>query len=456
MASKLVAFFLVPFYTNVFTVEEFGAIALIASVKGIISLISNLNIHSGVARYFFEADTLPKRKVLISTGLWSIVIISFAVFFIMLFLRKLIIIDIIEIPKYELPFLIMIVSIPFDSVFSYFAILIRFEKKKFQFAFGILLQLVIQVGIILLLILRFKLGIESVFIGRLIGSIIVVFLFTINLKKYFVLKIKNKILKNIILYSLPLLPAVLGDWINTSAGQILIQKYLSLEDVGVYSLALRITSVFLIINIAFRNVWTPYLFELIKNKLDYKSQIFTLFKSVILVLIIISGNIIIFSKPIVLLFSNSAYLEASKYLGLLVLAMFFLLMNNFAFIGPQIKKKTIFLSGSTIIGGITNILLMVIFLPFFGVIIVPISLILSTFLTMSISFFITKKLINISFPAVWIFLSIIVMLVLYFISLINPNNLQLVIEAVLFNLFFIISIYILIKHKKFNLGLIDA
>ena len=68
--GKLAAILLIPVYTGVLTKEEYGAMALIVSCKGIIDLFSNLNIHSGIIRDYYETE--DDRTKLISTGFFSI------------------------------------------------------------------------------------------------------------------------------------------------------------------------------------------------------------------------------------------------------------------------------------------------------------------------------------------------------------------------------------------------
>lgn len=64
--GKMIAVFLMPIYTDIFSVEEYGVMAVIMGCKGIIDLISNLNIHSGVARDYYEVG--KDKYKLISTG----------------------------------------------------------------------------------------------------------------------------------------------------------------------------------------------------------------------------------------------------------------------------------------------------------------------------------------------------------------------------------------------------
>jgi O-antigen/teichoic acid export membrane protein len=130
--AKIIAIFLMPVYTSVLTQEEYGAMALITSCKGIIDIISNLNIHSAVAREYYEENI--NRKRLVSTGFFSILSLSLFVLIVMLISNNFWSSTILELPEqYSLAFCIMLCTLPAGSLFSYFSILTRevfFETIK--------------------------------------------------------------------------------------------------------------------------------------------------------------------------------------------------------------------------------------------------------------------------------------------------------------------------------------
>ena len=75
--GKIAAVLLMPVYTGILTQEEYGAMALILLCYGVISLFASLNIHSGIARDYYEQDI--QRTGLVSTGFISILTISLTV-----------------------------------------------------------------------------------------------------------------------------------------------------------------------------------------------------------------------------------------------------------------------------------------------------------------------------------------------------------------------------------------
>ena len=126
--AKIVGVILMPIYTSILTKEEYGSMAIILACKGIIDLLSNLNIHSGIARDYYEEDV--NRKQLVSTGLYSIFGCSLLVLSFML-ITKDIWVNILEIPNYKTAFILAILDFLLRKVVSAISLKI-FKTCKFS------------------------------------------------------------------------------------------------------------------------------------------------------------------------------------------------------------------------------------------------------------------------------------------------------------------------------------
>lgn len=272
--AKIIGVFLMPVYTSILSQEDYGAMAMIIACKGIIDLVSNLNIHSGIARDYYE--TYIDRQKLVSTGLFSILFFSFCVLFIMFASRKYWINEVLAISNYSDAFTIMLFTIPAGSLLSYFSILTRFKQKPLLFSIGSLLQLLIQIIISIYGVVILRLGIVSVFIGVLSGELFGILYFALINRQYIKLTFSVEYLKRVLIFALPTLPAILAGWVDSSLGQIFIGKYVSMEKLGIYSVALQLASVFTLVYVALQNVWSPYLYENYK-KANFNSEVTSLY-----------------------------------------------------------------------------------------------------------------------------------------------------------------------------------
>lgn len=417
--GKVAAVFLMPIYTSVLTQEEYGAMALITSVKGIIDLFSNLNIHSGVARDYKEEGI--DRTRLVSTGLYSILGLSISVFAILVSTQSFWQETVFELDsRFSVAFFIMLLSIPTGSTLSYFAILTRFKRKPILYSIGTLVQLLIQIIVSVIGVVYLRYGIASIFAGILCGEMFGILYFTYINRSNIGFTFEKSYLKRVLLFSIPTLPAILAGWIDSSIGQIIIGKYISKADLGVYSVALQLASVFSFISIALQNVWGPYLYENYKKE-GFINEVKNLYMAIVLVLTIIAVSVSLFSKEIILLLSNSSYLNASQYFTLLCIPMCIYLLFPMATSGISISRDTKYIGISYVIGSIMNIIFMILLMPQMGIISVPVSLGISRITTYLILYYVSKNKGVIVLPNGVLIILVLSILICYFLNTMNVN-----------------------------------
>ena len=205
--GKLAAVFLMPVYTNVLTKEEYGAMALITSIKGIIDLFSNLNIHSGIAREYNEEGI--DRTKLVSTGFYSILGISLGVMLFMIFTQSFWRERVLSLDySYSTAFLLMLLTIPAGSTLSYFSILTRFKRQPILYSIGTIIQLIIQISISIIGVVVIEYGIASIFLGVLCGELFGILYFSFINRSNISIAFEVKYFKRALLFSIPTLPAI--------------------------------------------------------------------------------------------------------------------------------------------------------------------------------------------------------------------------------------------------------
>lgn len=388
--GKVVAIFTMPIFTSILTKEEYGIMALITSCQGILDIFSNLNIHSGIARDYYEVEGKERRK-LVSTGFYSILSFSFIFCVILIFSQRLWRESLIGVTNdYETAFTLMLLSVPSGSLLSYFAILTRYKKKPVLFTIGSVFQLIIQISISVLGVVKMGWGVNSMFLGILVSQVFTfLFFFVIN-KDLMSFSFNLSILKKALIFSIPTIPAILAGWVDGSLGQIMIGKSVSIEDLGIYSIALHLASILSFMSIALNNVWGPFLYENYKTD-SFIKNVIKLYSIVVVLLIVLSGFVSLFSKEIILIFTNENYLDARFYLTLLMLPMSLYMLFPIVSAGIFISRNTKYISVAYIAGALLNLLFLFLFIERMGVVCVPISLTISRIATFLLLYKVSLK-----------------------------------------------------------------
>lgn len=393
--GKIAALLLMPMYTKILTQEEYGIMAMLISVKGILDLASNLNIHSGIARDYYEKGI--NKTILVSTGFWSILTISISILIIMSLSCNFWVENVLGLHGHELDFILVLLSIPAGSFISYFSILTRFNKQPVKFAIGTIMSLIIQLTVNIYTIVVLHWGITGFFVGTLAGDLFSLIYFYLLNKSFVNLSFNWNYLKRALKYCIPLLPAILAGWVDSSLGQIFIGKSVSYTELGIYSVAVQFASAFTLISMALRNVWAPYLYESYQ-KPNFQSELDRLFTFFVLLAIFVSCALSLLSNELILIFSNKNYLDACIYLTMLCIPMSFLLLFPIAQSGLSISRNTKFVGIAYIIGSTLNILFLLAFLRKIGVVAVPIGLTISRIVTYFMMYSATRKYSSIHLP----------------------------------------------------------
>jgi len=169
---RLVGFAVFPVYAIVFSVEEFGVYALISSGVAIVALLANLGLNNAVQRYYWDpATTLDAQPRVVSTGLATLLLWSGLVVLVLTVslypLREAV-----E-SRYGIPWsivLIALLTVVPEQVLQYCLDTLRLHFAPGKFAVVSLLKNLLGVVIGLVLILKFGLGLEGLFLGGLIGA----------------------------------------------------------------------------------------------------------------------------------------------------------------------------------------------------------------------------------------------------------------------------------------------
>lgn len=280
----------------------------------------------------------------------------------------------------------------FFGVFNFFNVLL---SSLLVVLFVVLLKYNWQGRIWSIVITGIFFGIISIFYGKkFIGSL---------------QKIDLDYWKKFLWFGLPLLPHTLALWIKTAFAKIFITDSLGLAENGVYSFAISFSAIFLFFTAAFFSAFSPYIYKrlsfdcssdemvAIKKDIVRKIYYFLLFYIAILIL----GYFVLYF--IINQFFLVKYGESLSYLPYLLGYNFF----NAVYISLSMfiyyHKKTKYLGILTILTALLNVILLVLFIPYFGTIGAPISTFIVSILTAILIYFYSVKV----FPMPWQFYKLI-------------------------------------------------
>lgn len=366
-ANKLVGFVLLPLYTSTFSVAIYGVIALFDTISDFLLTFSSFGIVEALKRWYWDKDAKGKQESMFFTVLlFSFVSVLFFLGICYLLLAEYSF-DMFGVLISKRTIWFFLGSVFTNVILQRMLILLRIQQKAFQNMIFNIVKLAFVLGSTIYFITVLKWGMDSVFISRLIGQSILLLVLLPLFVKNCKLKIEFKLLKDMLSYSWPLAISTSLGLILTLSDKWLLKGMASLDVVGNYALAFKISNIVkLLVVQSFAQAFVYIYFKQMDNKENYRffSKSLTYFS---FLLVALGLSIVLFSKEIiVLLAQNADYYDSYKVLPFLILSVSFAGLRQMLVLPLNKYKKTKIISVITIGAGLLNIGLNIILIPAYG------------------------------------------------------------------------------------------
>lgn len=448
-ASKLISLLLIFVVTFFLTKEAVGEFDLIIVAITLLNPLISLQISDAIFRWIINnRDFGNISRVL--TNAFTIICIN-------LFIFSVVYVGIIFFINFENKLLVYILLI-LSVLFPIFQAIARSLGKSIDFTIsGMLFSIVYFVAAIINL--KFlNLKVEGLLIAYSAGNIfaILYLLIRVNPFKYF---LKNNFdiffTKQLVKYSLPLIPNTLSWWTIAAANRYLILGFLGISANGIFAISFKIPTILLTITNIFYLAWQEKAIQTF-DKIDrdtYYTQVLDKYVRLLLSSVIL---LIAFNKLILTYIVDKSFFEAWKYTPILLLAVVFQTLSSFYGTGYLSAKDTKNAFATSVYGGLTTLGTSILFIPNFGLYGASFAILLGYLIMFIARLIQTKKYFSIIFPSkiFFILLIIIFFTTIFSISdnnLINVINIFLsIIFSLIFNRSFIVKFLKLVKNKIFK------
>ena len=364
---KLTAFILLPIYTSYLSPAEYGIVSSMQSLAPILMILFSLGFDAAIFRLYWDYKTKEEKKIFLGTIIISRLIFSF-LFLVVILLLHNVVQGIYKSITFN-PFYLYVILASFFSVF--FEIPKKYLMLKGKAGYFVTLsfaEFLITSAFILWFIIYKDEGASGYLKGGLVSSLIFLPVYFILSIKIIRIKISLVILKNVLVYSLPIVPTLLTGWVIDLSDRIFIARYFSLTEVGIYSLAYKIAGTVLIISTAYQMSYKPLFFKL-ANSIDTKksSKIINDYNS--LYIIVLSFAIFLvafFSKELILLIFNKNYSNAYILIPFIIISYLFNGMGSLVGRYIEQSRQTKSLMYIAIITTIINVTFNFLLIPSYG------------------------------------------------------------------------------------------
>ncbi len=359
LGSKLLQIILVPYYTRAMTEAEFGTADILQAVVALLLPLLSLTVYEAVFRYAMESD-YDKNSVLsvgVAISVIGTVVLCFAGAVITL------------VYPIEFMWLVILNSVAnaFRSLYSQYT---RAVGKTALFTLDNVLITVYVLVFNILFISVFDLGITGYMLGYTLANIISSLFLIINLKGLARVRlslVKSATVKQMLRFSIPLIPNSICWWLSSFASRLMIAFYISESANGLFAAAYKIPSLLSVIVTIFFQAWQISANEEFK-KADAPKFYTEIYNQIFALIVTVSSALIILCRPITTLFLGKDYQTAWVYMPTLLIAMTFFSFAQFLGSIYSANKKTGMAFVTNLLGVVVNLTLSLLLIKPFGVI----------------------------------------------------------------------------------------
>jgi len=365
--NKAIPFLLLPIMTHYLSPSDYGILSIYSIFIAIYSALIGMASHTIISKNFFKVS---KQEISLYIGnILLILMITFMFYISLTYIFSLCFDEIFSIPSKWL------LLIPFISIMLMInevnTTILRNEQKAYMFGVFEVSNTLLKIGFTILFLLVFHYGWLSQVFGTLIGSFIffIIGLLYLKNRSYLTFKFDKNIVKSILNISIPLIPHLLGGLIVAMSDRLFIEKMVSIEAVGIYSVGYMFGMIVMLFTDAFIKAWSPWFYKILSNPTNAKKEKIVKYTYIYIFGLFILSIFISFVAGFILpYFVDEKFYEAKQFI--IWVALGYAVQGVYKIFFPYLVhiSKTSFLAFSTITAAILNLLFNYIFILYFGTI----------------------------------------------------------------------------------------
>lgn len=369
--TQFITLLLLPLYTHFLSTEDYGYIDLIQTYLTFFIPLILLKIDAGIFRFLIDARKSEEEKnKIITNGIFIMfveLIISTILFAVAVKIFSI---------KYSILIVMNLISL---SVLTFLLQIVRGIGKNKQYSFSSIIAAIVTIVLNLIFLVGFHKNGKYVLIASLISNIIcTIYLLIVNkiLKNVKIKYIDKKLIKDLLKYSIPMIPNELSWWIVHVSDRTIISYALGVAANGIYSVSCKfsniLSSIFNIFNLSWQESAALHINDTDKDEFfsNVINKVFNLF-------ICFCIGILACLPFVFELLIKDSYREAYKYVPILLLANIFSVLIGLIGSIYVAKKMTKEVAKTTMIAAIINLTIDIALIKVIGIYAAAISTLVS-------------------------------------------------------------------------------
>ncbi len=240
--TKIISYLLLPLYTAYLSTAEYGTVELFNTIVSLLLPIVGLQVDAGVFRFLIKyRDNEDNKEKIISTTFIFILCSIFVYFIVFIFVSFFI--------NNQYKWLVLL-NLLFATISSYIQQVSRGIGKNNDYSISSIVIAIARVIVTVVLLVGVHLKVDAMLYGGCTAYLAGIIYLIIRLRLFDYIKINQinkESLKEVLSYSLPMIPNALSWWIFSSSDRIIISRFVGLDATGILSIGYKFSNIIVVI-----------------------------------------------------------------------------------------------------------------------------------------------------------------------------------------------------------------
>lgn len=360
ITSKLMQMILLPIITGILLTEEYGYYDLIISTGSLLLPFITLQLTEALFKFLLKSNEKERTSVVSTVASYLLIGISLLAIVLLVVDRTT---DIIKFP------MLIFFHYATLTIYTFYQKMARSLQKNKAFAISGVLHTFVLILTEIILLLGFNMRLEALLLGHIVSSIVCIFYleFVVRARKMISFKAFNgKTLKDLLKFSIPLVPNSISWWFINSVNTYFVAISLGVGANGIYSVANKFPQLLTFVTTVFQMAWqeSAIIESDSEGRNRFYSDVFNTYARFLLTALIVA---LPFVKIIIPYLIDEKYLSGLVIVPVLLLGAVFTSFSQFYGVGYFAFDKTKGALSTTIFAATINVVVCLTLLPHIGI-----------------------------------------------------------------------------------------
>lgn len=366
LVGPIFTLLLTPIYTRVLTTSDYGTVDTLLMLFAGLTLLGMLGLTAALPAFYYDPLYAHAQPQVITSALWTGILWS-------LFLAAIAFIaaaplarlalgrtDVTDLLRW------LALSTPFSIIYNLQTTVLRLKFAVWRANVLALLYLMVFAAANLTLVVWLRWGSAGVILSHSVTMIVMglagIAIHPASLRT----KPRFPLMHGLIRTGLPLVPGNIAVWMLVYQDRLFLVRYVTFDQIGVYAIAVKLASALSLLIEPFKAAWGPLSLS-IQQQPDASRSYTKVFIYYCVGGLGLALGLSLFAREILLIVTTPAYVDAARYVWLLVLTPLTSGLQTIVMVGLFIEKRIGQMGWTIALAALLNTLLNFLLIPYLGV-----------------------------------------------------------------------------------------